>query len=121
MKHLHMLLAAMSVALFTFRFALLMTNPETLKKKWLKITPHVIDTLLFTVGIIMIVKLSLYPGQVDWMSEKLLAVVAYIFTGFYTLKFARNKTMRLIGFFGAIGWVCLIAHIAMSKQTFLLS
>lgn len=116
-----MLLAAISVALFTFRFALLMTNPEKLKQKWLKITPHIIDTLLFVIGIVMMVKLSLYPGQVDWMSEKLLAVVAYIFTGFYTLKYARNNTMRVIGFLGAIGWVCLVAHIAMSKQTFLLS
>ncbi|KGJ91056.1 SirB2 family protein [Thalassotalea sp. ND16A] len=118
-KNFHMFLAALSVALFTFRFALLMTNPDKLKQKWLKICPHVIDTLLFTLGIIMMVTYSLYPGQVDWMTEKLVAVVAYIFTGYYTLKLARNNTMRVIGYLGAMGWVILVARIAMTKQNFL--
>ncbi|QBY05547.1 SirB family protein [Thalassotalea sp. HSM 43] len=120
MLHLHMTLAALSIALFTFRFALKMTNPEKLQARWLKITPHVIDTLLFVVGIIMMVQYALYPGQVPWMTEKLLAVVAYIFTGYYTLKLARNNTMRIIGYLGAMGWVILVARVAMTKQNFLL-
>ncbi|WOH38761.1 SirB2 family protein [Thalassotalea fonticola] len=119
MKHLHMLLAAISVALFTFRFALLLTNPEKLKSKWLKISPHIIDTFLFVLGITMMIQYSLYPGQVEWMTEKLVAVAAYIFTGYYTLKLARNNTMRIIGYLGAMGWVILVARIAMTKQNFL--
>ena len=114
-----MLLAAISVAMFTFRFALLLTNPDKLKQKWLKITPHIIDTILLTLGIIMMVQYALYPGTYDWMAEKLLAVVAYIFTGFYTLKFARNRTMQIVGYLGAMGWVILVARLATTKQTFL--
>ncbi len=109
-----------SVALFTLRFALLMTKSDKRDARWLKIAPHVIDTILFVLGIYMMVKLSLYPGSVSWMTEKLLAVVAYIYTGYYTLKVARNNTMRVIGYLGSMGWVILIARIAMTKENFLL-
>ena len=115
-----MFLAALSVTLFVLRFLLLVTKPNVLQKKWLKITPHIIDTLLFSLGIYMMIKLSLYPGEVTWMTEKLLAVVAYIFTGYFTLKLARNNLMRWFGFFGALGWVVLVARIAITKSNFLL-
>ena len=120
LKHSHMLFAMISVALFTLRFALLMTKSDKRDARWLKIAPHVIDTILFVLGIVMMVQLSLYPGSVSWMTEKLLAVIAYIYTGCYTLKLARNNTMRVIGYLGAMGWVILIARIAMTKENFLL-
>lgn len=114
-----MSLAAISVALFCLRFALLMTNANLLKNRWLKVLPHIIDTALFLIGVVMMVKLAVYPGQVDWISEKLIAVVAYIFTGYYTLKLARNNMMRIFGFLGALGWVILVVRIAITKQNFL--
>jgi uncharacterized membrane protein SirB2 len=119
LKNLHMSLAAISVALFCLRFALLMTNANLLKNRWLKVLPHIIDTVLFLIGVVMMVKLAVYPGQVDWISEKLIAVVAYIFTGYYTLKLARNNMMRIFGFLGALGWVILVVRIAITKQNFL--
>ncbi len=111
-----MTLAALSIGLFFLRFVWLMMGSAQLDKKWVKITPHVIDTLLLTVGIVMAVKLALSPFEYMWFGEKLLAVVAYIFTGFYTLKLARNKPMQIVGFLGAMGWVMLIFRLAMSKQ-----
>ena len=119
LKNIHMSLAAISVALFCLRFALLMTNADLLKNRWLKILPHIIDTVLLLIGVVMMVKLAAYPGQVDWMTGKLIAVVAYIFTGYYTLKLARNNMMRIFGFLGALGWVILVVRIAMTKQNFL--
>ena len=85
--------------------------------KWLKIAPHIIDTLLLGLGIALSIKLAINPAEQLWLAEKLFAVVAYIFTGYYTLKLARNRTMQIIGFLGAMGWVMLIVRIAMSKET----
>mgnify|MGYP000105369929 FL=1 len=119
-KHLHMTLAVISISLFTLRFAWLMLDSDKLKRKWVKITPHVIDTLLLVLGVMMAVKLAINPMEQLWLGEKLLAVAAYIFTGVYTLKFARNRTMRIIGFLGAMGWVMLIVRIAMTKETMFL-
>lgn len=116
MKHLHMTLALLSVGLFTLRFAWLLMNSAQLDKKWVKIAPHVIDTLLLVIGVVMAVKLSINPMEQLWLGEKILAVFAYIFTGYYTLKLAKNNMMRVIGYLGALGWIILIVRLAMTKQ-----
>ena len=119
-KHLHMTLAVISILLFTLRFVWLMLNSEQLNKKWVKISPHIIDTLLLALGVIMAVKLAINPLEQLWLAEKLIAIVAYIFTGIYTLKFARNRMMQIFGFLGTIGWVMLIFRLAMTKETMFL-
>ena len=116
MLHLHMTLAVLSIALFTLRFIWLLTNSSKLSAKWVKISPHIIDTLLLTVGVVMAVKYSINPFEQLWLGEKLLAIVAYIFTGYYTLKLARNKAMQIIGYLGAMGWIMLIVRLAMTRE-----
>ena len=115
-KHIHMTLAVLSISLFTLRFIWTFINSPKLQAKWVKITPHIIDTLLFVLGVVMAVQYSINPIEQLWLGEKLLAVVAYIFTGYFTLKLARNKPMQLIGYLGAIGWVMLIVRLAMSRE-----
>lgn len=120
MKHIHLTLAAISIGLFTFRFILSMMDSPKLQQKWLKITPHVVDTFLLCVGIGMWMQLSLSPLEQMWFAEKLIGVLAYIFTGVYTLKFARNNTMKVFGYLGAMGWVMLIARAGLTKQAYFL-
>jgi uncharacterized membrane protein SirB2 len=112
-----MTLAAISILLFTYRFALTLMSSAQLDKKWLKISPHIIDTFLLLLGIGLAVKLAVNPLENLWLAEKILAIVFYIFTGYYTLKLARNRTMQVIGYLGAMGWIMLAVRIAMTKQT----
>lgn len=119
-KHLHMTVALISVALFILRFGWTLAGSAQLNKKWVKITPHIIDTALLVLGVIMMMKLALNPFEQLWLGEKLLAVVAYIFTGYYTLKLARNRIMQVFGFLGAIGWVMLVVRLAMTKESIFL-
>ncbi|MEW6992902.1 SirB2 family protein [Colwelliaceae bacterium MEBiC 14330] len=116
MKHLHITLAVLSISLFTYRFILTLMASKKLEQKWLKITPHVIDTCLLIVGISLAVKLHLNPVEHLWLAEKLLALFAYIFTGYYTLKLARNRAMQIIGYLGAMGWIMLIIRLAMTRE-----
>jgi uncharacterized membrane protein SirB2 len=115
-----MTLAAISIALFTLRFIWTLANSAKLQAKWVKISPHIVDTLLLSVGLVMAIQYSINPAEQLWFLEKLLAVVAYIFTGYYTLKIARNKTMQIIGYLGAMGWVLLIIRLAMSRESLFL-
>ena len=115
-KHLHMTLAVLSISLFTLRFIWTFANSSKLQAKWVKIAPHIIDTLLLIFGVVMAVQYSINPIEKLWFGEKLLAVVAYIFTGYFTLKLARNKPMQIIGYLGAMGWVMLIVRLAMSRE-----
>ena len=115
-KHLHMTLAVISVALFTLRFAWTLMESSNLNRKWVKIAPHIIDTFLLIFGVVMAVQLQINPLEYPWLGEKILAVFAYIFTGYYTLKLARNRTMQIIGYLGAMGWVMLVVRLAMTKE-----
>ena len=64
----------------------------------------------------MAVKLAINPFEQLWLGEKILAVIAYIFTGYYTLKLARNRALQVIGYLGAMGWIMLVFRIAMTKE-----
>ncbi|WP_448550353.1 SirB2 family protein [Thalassotalea fusca] len=118
-KHLHMTAALLSVLLFTLRFAWTLVGSEQLNKKWVKILPHVIDTCLLIFGLVLMMKLALNPFEQLWLGEKLLAVIAYIFTGYYALKLARTRMMQVVGFVGALGWVVLVVKLAMTKTPIL--
>ena len=72
-KHLHMTLAVISISLFTLRFFWTLANSSKLQAKWVKITPHIVDTLLFTLGAIMAVQYYINPLEQLWLGEKLLA------------------------------------------------
>ena len=116
-KHLHITVAVLSIALFTLRFIWTLTESAQLNKKWVKICPHIIDTVLLTLGVVLAIKLSINPFEQLWLGEKLLAVIAYIFTGYYTLKVARNKPMQIIGYLGAMGWIILAIRVVFTKET----
>ena len=115
-----MALAALSVILFTYRFILTVIGSEKLDRKWLKISPHIVDTFLLGVGIALAVKYHINPAEQLWLAEKILALFAYIFTGYYTLKLARNKSMQILGYLGAMGWVMLIVRLAMTRESLFL-
>lgn len=111
-----MTLAVISISLFTLRFIWTLAHSAKLQAKWVKITPHIVDTFLLAIGVIMAVQYAINPLEQLWLGEKILAVFAYIFTGYYTLKLARNKTMQIIGYLGAMGWIMLIVRLAMTRE-----
>jgi uncharacterized membrane protein SirB2 len=120
-KHLHITLAVISVSFFTLRFAWLMLNSEQLNRKWVRIAPHIIDTLLLVIGAIMVVQLAINPFEQVWLAEKLLALAAYVFSGVYTLKFAKDRMMQIFGYVVAVAWIVVVFRIALTQETIFLS
>ena len=120
-KHSHLLLLVISISLFVVRFVLLQRQSSWLEKKPLKIAPHVIDTFLLLTGVCLALMLEQYPGQSPWLTEKLLAVVAYIFLAAITLKVKNKRAMQYFTFFGALGWVVYAAKLAHFKQAVFIS
>ena len=120
-KHMHLTLALLSVILFIWRFILSFIGSSYLAKKWLKITPHIIDTFLLISAVLLMFIISQYPIQTPWLTEKLVLVVAYILMGFATLKWCRNKVSKVIAFTCCMGMLALIGKLAVSKQSYLLA
>ncbi|MBT1065337.1 SirB2 family protein [Bowmanella sp. Y26] len=120
-KHLHLTAIAISLALFILRFFWLQRGSSMLQKKWVKIVPHVVDTVLLASAITLCVLIAQYPFVNAWVTEKLMAVLLYILMGLVALKLGRTNSIRWIGFVGAICWLLFAAKVAVFKQPLLFS
>jgi uncharacterized membrane protein SirB2 len=118
-KHAHLTAIALSVVLFLLRFVLSTLQSPLLQKKWLKILPHIVDTVLLVSAATLCVMLKQYPLVDAWVTEKLLALLMYVFMVTLALKLGRNGFMRGVGLVGALSWIAYAGMVAMSKQPIL--
>lgn len=118
-KHFHMTMAILSMAFLILRFAVGLRGSEGLNKKWLKITPHIVDFLLILsiAGMIYSAPLSLYPA--GFVAEKLTFFILYIvFSVLCVLALrGRLKASFKVPMFALalLSWLWLI-HVAFSKS-----
>jgi len=119
-KYIHLTTIILSVVLFLLRFALNTMQSPLLQKKRLKIFPHVVDTFLILSAATLCVILKQYPFIDAWVTEKLLALVMYIFMVTLALKLGHTSFMRSIGLIGALSWLVYAGMVAVSKQPILL-
>ena len=115
-KTLHILCALISITGFIYRGYLKINCPEQLKKKWLKITPHIVDTLLLASAIYLVVAIQQYPTMFNWVSAKIVALLIYIGFGFMTLRFGKNRRLIIVSFVLAILTFSYIVAVALTKQ-----
>jgi uncharacterized membrane protein SirB2 len=115
LKHTHLLLVAISLSLLLLRFGLSLKDSPLLQRKFLKIAPHVVDTLLLLSAVGLMLTISQYPFVTPWLTEKLFGVLAYIALGVMALK-GRTLLLRSFGLAGALGWLVLVVKVAVTKQ-----
>lgn len=120
-KHLHLTAVFFSISLFVIRFFWLMRSSALMDKRWVKVFPHVIDTLLLISALSLCFMIQQYPVVNHWLSEKIVFVVLYIVLGMVALNNKHSKKMQWIAFVGAISCVLSIANIALFKQPILFS
>jgi uncharacterized membrane protein SirB2 len=113
LKALHIALAYLTVAGFVIRGVWALTSSPLREEKWVRVAPHVIDTLLLALGVVLAVRLSLSPFS-GWLGAKLLGLFAYIGFGVLTMR-ASSRTLQLTGFVGALAAVIYIFAVASSR------
>lgn len=115
-KHLHMLLAVLSIVGFAWRGALKLNGSALLQQRWLKISPHIVDTLLLAAGIYLAVASAQYPLAQSWLTAKVVGLVVYIGLGLYVMRFAQNQAQRVIGYVLALATFGYIMAVAFSRS-----
>ena len=114
-RQLHILTAALSVTLFTIRFLLLVRSPTWQPNRWLKVLPHVNDTLLLIFAILLCIIIQQAPLITPWLTEKVAAVILYILAGMFALKWSKTRLSKIIWFIIAIFMFAYAANIAINK------
>ncbi|GGW76011.1 SirB2 family protein [Alteromonas halophila] len=115
-KHLHLTAVVLSILLFILRFIWSQFDASILQKKWVKVLPHIIDTVLLASAIWLCIILSQYPFVQSWLTFKVLGVIAYILLGLVALKWAKSTPGRWIGFVAALAVLTATAMVAVTKQ-----
>ena len=118
LKHLHMLCAVLSISGFTVRGIWMLMDSAMLKKKWVKIAPHIIDTVLVVTAFGLVVLLGQYPFTSAWLTVKFLGLLLYIALGIVALKTGKTKAIRAGAFFLAVAVFMYIAAVARTKAPF---
>jgi uncharacterized membrane protein SirB2 len=116
LKHLHMLCAVLSIASFTLRGIWMLTESPLLNKKFVRIAPHIIDTLLLVTAFSLAFVTSQYPFVDGWLTAKLLGLIVYIVLGVIALKKGKTKTVRGAAFILALVTFAYIFGVAHFKN-----
>ncbi len=101
-KQWHMTTAVLSIAFFMLRAWWSVREAPILQRRWVKIVPHVNDTLLLTLGILLMVILSMWPQHHPWLAAKLLALLGYIVLGTVAIKRGRKPLARAVAAVAAV-------------------
>lgn len=115
-KHLHLTVLVLSILLFVARFVMLQMNAAAANNKIMRIGPHVAYTLLLLTALWLCVILNMYPFTTDWVTFKLLGLVAFVIMGLVATKWGKTRPMQWVGFIGALAWLAVTAKVAITKQ-----
>jgi len=91
-------------------------TPQRLQRRWLKIAPHVIDSILLGSAVVLMVQNSLYPTNQPWLLTKIIFLLLYIAFGLYTLRFAKTRPRVFAGFILSILCFTYIVVVALTKN-----
>jgi uncharacterized membrane protein SirB2 len=116
LKYLHIGIVILSVGGFLLRGIWMMFCPLLLEQRWVRIAPHVVDTLLFATGITLAFSLQLNPFSTPWFLAKLIAIVVYILAGMLALRRGPTRATRAVALVIALGTVSWAAAAALTHQ-----
>ena len=61
LKHFHLLTVAVTALMFILRFSWLLRGSPLLQQRWVRIIPHLNDTLLLVSGVLLVTVTHFYP------------------------------------------------------------
>jgi uncharacterized membrane protein SirB2 len=116
LRHLHLTTIVLTLALFVLRGFWMATSSPRLQARWVRVVPHVNDSLLLASGIGLAMRIEQYPLVHGWLTAKLLALLVYIALGTVALKRGRTRGQRIVAWFAALLVFVYIVSVARTRN-----
>lgn len=116
LKSIHVVCALLSFIGFFVRGVWMLKESALLQQRWVKILPHIIDSLLLASAIILAVQWRLSPLEQPWLMAKIVALLVYIGLGMVALRFGRSQITRLFAWLLGLLTFVYIVSVALSKS-----
>ena len=115
-KYIHITCAILSGSLFLLRGYWMLVESDSLRRRWVKVVPHIVDTLLLTSALIMVFWSGQYPFVQSWLTAKVIALIVYIALGTIALKRGKTRAVRSGALLAAILTFAYIVSVALTRQ-----
>jgi uncharacterized membrane protein SirB2 len=116
LKTIHIGAVAVSYLMFFVRGIWMLADSPLLNQRWVRIVPHVNDTLLLAAGLWMTAIIHQYPGTHGWLTAKLAGLILYILLGLVALRPGRAKRVRAAAWIAAQIVFAYIVAVAVSHD-----
>lgn len=119
-KIIHAVTVLLSISGFIVRGIWMLSDSDWLHKKWVKILPHINDTVLLITAITLAVQIQQYPFVSGWLTAKVIGLLLYIYLGMVALKRGKTKQTKILAFLSAIIVFVYIVAVAVTKNPLLI-
>ena len=101
LKIMHVSCVAISYVLFVLRGIWMMRESAMLRRRWVKIVPHLVDTLLLASAVALAVMSHQYPLANGWLTAKVVGLLIYVGLGTVALKRGKTRRARVMAWLAA--------------------
>ena len=115
-KLLHVGAVALSLAGFAARGLLMLAGSKLLERRWLRIAPHAVDTVLLASGLWLAWASAQVPFVEPWLTAKVLGLFAYIGLGTMALRHGRTRAIRAVFFVLALAAAAYVVSAAITRD-----
>lgn len=116
LKSIHVTCVASSYVLFVLRGIWMLRDSTILRQRWIRIVPHVVDTVLLASAITLAWQYALSPLETPWLAVKILALLLYIAMGSIALKRGKTRRTRLLAWLSAQAVFLYIVSVAVAHH-----
>ena len=116
LKIIHVGSVVVSYLLFFLRGVWLLQDSANLRYRWVKILPHVVDTILLTSAIALAMIIQQNPLNDSWLTSKVIGLLLYIGLGMIAMRFGKTRRTRIIAWVAAQCVFIYIVMVALTKS-----
>ena len=115
-KWIHVFAAFVSIGGFVLRGIWMLRDSPRFRRRWVRIAPHIVDTVLLSSAIVLAAIVHQYPFVHHWLTAKMVALLVYIGLGMVAFRFGQSRRTRSLSFVGALLAAAYIVTVAFFKS-----
>jgi len=115
-KMIHVGSVILSYLLFSLRGMWMLRGSAAMRQRWVKVAPHVVDTVLLISAIALAIRINQDPIHDSWLSAKVGGLLLYIVLGMIALKYGKTRKTRISALISAQAVFLYIVLVALTKN-----
>jgi uncharacterized membrane protein SirB2 len=115
-KYLHVACVILSLSGFAARGALMLAESPYLNVRWVRVAPHLVDTVLLASAAWLAWALQQYPFVHGWLTAKVVGLLAYIGFAMVALRRGRTKRIRTAFLLLAVASAAYVVWVALTRD-----